>query len=37
MASGVFFILYCIMEKVFQKEICNIFVNFILPFQMSRL
>ena len=25
------------MEKVFQKEICNIFVNFILLFQMSRL
>ena len=23
--------------KVFQKEICNIFVNFILLFQMSRL
>ena len=24
-------------EKVFQKEICNIFVNSILLFQMSRL
>ena len=24
-------------EKAFQKEICNIFVNFILLFQMSRL
>ena len=25
------------MEEVFQKEICNIFVNFILLFRMSRL
>lgn len=25
------------MEKVFQKEICNIFVNSILLFRMNRL